>query len=247
MCLLAGRFAVRVDAWDPRAGGILTSGTAIPETDAYGDFSFPDLTGDASLPEVLVKIVDAEVPPWNSDWVFWGSLTDVSFLLTVTDTSTGRENTYQNDPGSPFCGGADITAFSAAPGAAGGSVAAPRRPVETSGDTLTLLGGRLEVQITASDPQTGASIAGTAIARDDRFGYFSLPSLTGDAALPEVFVKAIDATSLTGTLWFFYSGMTSVPYTITARNTITGQTIGGLSAGTFCGGADTGILSVPGE
>ena len=114
-------------------------------------------------------------------------------------------------------------------------------------DTLTLLGGRIVVQITASDPQTGAPIAGTAIGRDDRFGYFSLPSLTGDATLPEVFVKAIDATSLTGTLWFFDSGMTSVPYTITARNTATGQTISGPSAGPFCGAADTGVLSVPSE
>ena len=241
LCLLGGRFSARVDAWDPRTG-TYTSGTAVSQTDGFGYFSFPAFTGDPSLPEVLVKMVDAAAPPWNSDWVFWGSLSDVNFLLTVTDTATGVAKTYENDPLDPFCGGADITAFS--PGGSGGSaVAASARRPEASGDTLALLGGRIEVQITASDPQTGAPIPGTAIPRGDRFGYFSLPSVTGDPGLPEVFVKAIDATSVTGTFWFFYSGMTSVPYTLTVHNTVTGETVSGLAVVPFCGDANTSLSS----
>jgi photosystem II stability/assembly factor-like uncharacterized protein len=240
LCLLGGRFSARVDGWDPRTG-TYTAGTAVSQTDGFGYFSFPAFTGDPSLPEVLVKMVDAAAPPWNSDWVFWGSLTDVDFLLTVTDTVTGLARTYENNPLDPFCGGADITAFS--PGGSGGStVAQPTHP-KGSGDTLSLLGGRIEVQITASDPRTGAAIAGTAIARDDRFGYFSLPSLTGDSGLPEVIVKAIDATSLTGTLWFFYGGMTSLPYNLTIRNTATGEVLNSASPGSFCGGSYTGIAA----
>jgi hypothetical protein len=241
MCLLGGRFSARIDAWNPNTGAY-TSGTAVAVTDAFAYFSFPDFTGDATLPEVLVKMVDAAVPPWNSDWVFWGSLTNAPFLLTVTDTTTGVARTYENDPLNGFCGGADITAF---PSGESGAVAAkPSRRLEATGDTLSLLGGRMEVQITASDPQTGAFIAGTAIARGDRFGYFSFPSLTGDPELPEVFVKAIDATSLTGTFWFFYSGMTSVPYTLSVRNANSGETISSLLSGPFCGDADTTTLRV---
>jgi photosystem II stability/assembly factor-like uncharacterized protein len=239
-CLLGGRFSARIDAWNPNTGAY-TSGTAVAVTDAFAYFSFPDFTGDATLPEVLVKMVDAAAPPWNSDWVFWGSLTNAPFFLTVTDTTTGVARTYENSPFPGFCGGADITAF---PSGESGAVAA--RPsaarLETTGDTLSLLHGQIQVQIRASDPRTGAPIAGTAIARGDRLGYFSLPSLTGDPELPEVFVKAIDATSLSGTFWLFYSGMTSVSYTLTVHNTNTGETISGLEAsGPFCGGADLGI------
>jgi photosystem II stability/assembly factor-like uncharacterized protein len=241
-CLLGGRFSARIDAWNPSTGAY-TSGTAVSVTDAFAYFSFPDFTGDATLPEVLVKMVDASAPPWNSFWVFWGSLTDVPFLLTLTDTTTGVARTYENDPRHGFCGGADITAFPSGPS---GTVAA--RPsaarLKATGETLSLLGGQIQVQITATDPQTAALITGTAIARSDRFGYFSFPSLTGDPELPEVFVKAIDATSLTGTFWFFYSGMTSVPYSLTVHITNTGETINAPPLGSgpfFCGDANTSI------
>lgn len=241
LCLLGGRFSARIDAWDPRTGNY-ASGTAVSETDGFGYFSFPTLTGDSSLPEVLVKMVDAAAPPWSSDWVFWGSLTDVTFLLTVTDTTTGQARTYENDPLEPFCGGADTHAFPSGGGSE--ALSASTKRLESAGETLSLLGGRLEVQMTASDPRTGESVAGTAVAGvDDRSGYFSLPDFTGDATLPEVVVKAIDATSLTGTVWFFYGGLTSIPYTLTIHNTVTGETVRETAAGPFCGGAHTNMLS----
>ena len=44
-------------------------------------------------------------------WVFSGSMTDVEYTLTVTDTLTGQRKQYFNPPGS-LCGGqADVAAF----------------------------------------------------------------------------------------------------------------------------------------
>lgn len=43
-------------------------------------------------------------------WVFYGSLSDVEYFLTVTDTQTSDSKTYHNPPGE-VCGRADVTAF----------------------------------------------------------------------------------------------------------------------------------------
>jgi hypothetical protein len=57
-------------------------------------------------PEVVVKLIDNG----GAYWVFYGSLTDVEYTITVTDTQTDAVATYRNPPGE-VCGGADTAAF----------------------------------------------------------------------------------------------------------------------------------------
>jgi photosystem II stability/assembly factor-like uncharacterized protein len=243
LCVLGSRFRVRARAWDPRTARF-TTGHAVGETDSYGYFSLPEFTGDASLPEVLVKMVDAEVPPWNADWVFHGGLTDLWYVLTITDTVTGETRSYENSPDQGGCGGADISAFPPAP-AGLASMAASLRPLTAGSDALALLSGRFQLTLSATDPRSGRVVSGHVIPRQDAFGYFSLPDLTGDDALPEVFVKMLDGRSLTHTFWLFATGLTDVSYTLTVLDTTTGATRTYQSPGPFCGTTDTAIPDGP--
>ncbi len=115
LCLLGGRFRATVNATDPRTGTTAT-GHAISQTDRYGMFSLPDFTGDASFPEVILKMADATAapPPYGgSFWVFHTGLTDLQYTLTIEDLVKGVTRTYQNDRSDPthLCGGADTAAF----------------------------------------------------------------------------------------------------------------------------------------
>jgi len=238
LCLLGGRFSVRLDAWNPRTGSH-SPGEAVPGSDGFGYFSLPDFTGGSVLPEVVVKMVDAEVAPWNSDWVFWGSLTDVQFLVTVTDTATGEARTYANGPDAPFCGGADTSAFRSAGSGPAPARSSPRS--EISGDSLSLLSGRFLVTLTATDPRTGGEVRGEAVSAGDGFGYFGLPAITGSRGTPEVFVKMVDASSFSHTFWLFDASLTNVPHTLTVTDTVTGGVRTYSNDGSFCGDSDTGI------
>ncbi len=242
LCLQGGRFRVRAQARDPRTGRF-EIGRAVAETDGFGYFSLPAFTGDATLPEILVKMVNADVAPWNSEWVFFGGLTDVSYVVTVTDTTTGEARSYLNDPSSPFCGGADTSAFPA--GGAASIVAGRTGTLRASGDDLALMSGRFRVTLSATDPHTGTTTTGTAIARDDRFGYFSLPGLTGDPNLPEVFVKMIDGRRVTNTFWLFFGGLTDVAYTLTLEDSVSGEVRTYQSPGAFCSAANTAVPGSP--
>jgi hypothetical protein len=215
----------------------------VAETDGFGYFSLPGFTGDATLPEILVKMVNADVPPWNSEWVFFSGLTDLAYAVTVTDTTTGIFRSYLNDPGNPYCGGADISAFPAAQGA-GSAVAARTPALRTSDGGLSLMSGRFLLTLSATDPRTGRTISGAAIVRDDRFGYFSLPDLTGDASLPEIFVKMLDARSIGGGYWLFQTSLTNLSYVLTLTDSATGAVRTYDSTAPFCGSDD---LSIPVE
>lgn len=92
LCLQDARFTATVTWTDPRTGdsGV---GSAVPVTDDTGTFWFFE---EENL-ELMVKVLDAR-PVNGHFWVFFGSLTDVEFTLTVTDTVTGNERTYTNPP-----------------------------------------------------------------------------------------------------------------------------------------------------
>jgi len=248
LCLIRAKYQVSVTARDPRTGAPIT-GRPIVEGDQFGYFSFPDVTGDPDFPEVFVKMVNAsgQPPPYGGhDWVFHSSLTDLDYRLTVLETETGRIRTYEAaDSASLTCGRADTSAFARA------CVAeeSPRRISATltttgSGGELSLLGGRFPATLQARDPRTNQIVEGTALARADGFGYFSLPAFTGDPTFPEVFVKMVDATALPGGyFWLFHTGLTDLEYTLTVTDRVTGVIrayTGGATDGTrLCGGADT--------
>lgn len=101
LCLLDNRFAVKVDWRNP---GNSTSGTggAVPISGVTGAFYFTD----ASNLELMTKVIDYGD---RLDF-FYGTLSDLEYTITVTDTNTGQIKTYQNAAGN-YCGGLDGGAF----------------------------------------------------------------------------------------------------------------------------------------
>jgi len=242
LCLLGGRFRIGLSALNPRTG-VVGPGTANPEGDRFGFFALPEFTGDAAFPEVLVKMVDETALPGHSFWFFYSGLTSLPYVLDVEDTTTGEVRTYQTSPDNPFCGGADTSLFPTG----GVPVEASRRKAselpEGDGPSLFLLGGRFEVTLTVSDPARSRVSSGAAIPWGDRGGYFSLPEFTGDATFPEVSLKMVDFTPVSGKFWFFYTSLTHLPYTLTVTDHVTNVTRQYESPGAFCGAADTSAFA----
>jgi hypothetical protein len=101
---VAGHFTVEVQFTDPRTG-TAAQATAVPLTADTGAFWF----FDPSNLELMVKVLDGRAVNGRF-WVFFGALSDVGYTLTVTDTQTGQQRTYRNDPGS-LASRADTAAF----------------------------------------------------------------------------------------------------------------------------------------
>ncbi len=65
--------------------------------------------------EVVIKVLDACVVPFNRYWVFASGLTDQHVELVVTDLQHGVTNRYFNYQGKPFTAIADTDAFATCP------------------------------------------------------------------------------------------------------------------------------------
>lgn len=253
LCLLDGRFVMEVDWRDHHSGNRTGVGSGI----AYGNqgvtgffwFFNPDKV------ELLVKALDATDPVTGQGfyWIFYGSLSDVYYELTVTDTETGEVKTYQN-PESSLCGKADTAAFSSTGSTASGSMqvqplalaAAVDAPVQSmaspliggAGDprVLELLDGRFAARVRWKNHHAGGATGdGIAIPGTRESGYFWF---FNERNL-ELALKIVDATSIGQGYWFFWAGLSDVEYTIEVEDTITGQTWSRTkAAGEFCGGSD---------
>lgn len=108
LCLSSARFKVTLLARDQRTDNI-AQGVSIPQSDLFGFFALPGLTGNAENPEVFVKIVDGN-PVNGFFWIFFSGLTDFEYTLSVVDTTTGQTKLYLKNPGSA-CGFFDTNAF----------------------------------------------------------------------------------------------------------------------------------------
>lgn len=108
LCLLGGRFRVRVD-WLNQRDGTTGAGSAVRDTDRTGAFYF--FRRDNT--ELFVKMLDGR-PVNGSFWVFWSGLTDLEYHLEVYDTATDTQRTFVNPPGS-LAGGVSLDAFPAPP------------------------------------------------------------------------------------------------------------------------------------
>jgi len=96
-----------------------------------------------------------------------------------------------------------------------------------------------EISVDALNPHDGHTYPSRAVAISDRFGWFSFPQVTGDPDNPEVTVKLLEA-KLDGHYWIFWSAMTSLEYTMTVRDTVTGQVqVYAKDSPEACGGWDT--------
>ncbi len=104
ICLNGDRFRAEV-AWKVPSTGAEGIGTPIPLTDDTGSFWF----FTPANYELAVKVLDGRALNGHF-WVFYGSLTDVEFDLTVTDTATGQVRTYHN-PAGTMASRADTLAF----------------------------------------------------------------------------------------------------------------------------------------
>jgi hypothetical protein len=101
LCLLNRRLAVSVQ-WRNQFDGSSGQGRGFRLSDLSGRFSFTD----PSNVELVIKALDFG----NSIRFFYGSLSDVEYTITLTDTETGAVKTYHNAPGN-YCGGIDNHAF----------------------------------------------------------------------------------------------------------------------------------------
>ena len=101
LCLLNGRFAVRVN-WSNPGNGTSGLGGANPLSNLVGTFFFTD----RSNVELMTKVV-----PFPDRVVFfYGALSDLPYTIQVTDTLNGAVKSYQSTAGK-LCGGLDNTAF----------------------------------------------------------------------------------------------------------------------------------------
>lgn len=100
-----GRFLVEAqwrDFQDDEGPGV---GTPLTRDSGYFWFF------DADNVEVLVKVLDACVDPFQHFWVFSAGLTNVEVTLTVTDTWADETRTYVNPLTRPYAPVLDTAAF----------------------------------------------------------------------------------------------------------------------------------------
>lgn len=166
----------------------------------------------------------------------------VGQLVQFADTSTGSPTfwSWNFGDGSPVSTQQNPTHVYGGPGpfnvtliaANADGTSAPKLQVVFVSliDTLRLdppdSGGHpFKVTLTARDTlRTGLTGPGQALPQNQKFGYFSLPALTGDPSNPEVFVKVLDGTGVNGQYWVFYGHLTDLEYTLSVTEVTTGRT-----------------------
>ena len=227
MCLDDGRFSVNV-SWSDFQGN-RGLGRAVQVTRDTGAFWFFD---DQNL-ELLVKVLDGTAVN-GAHWVFYGALSDVGYEIGVTDTQTGEVRLYKNESGE-FGSGGDIGAFPMSsrmdPIALDRATPVdvvllkPRRrsllPAGACVDgatTLCLSEGRFEVTVHWEDFQGGTGVGNAVpLTRDTgSFWFFDEDNL-------ELMIKVLDATAINDHYWVFYGALSNVGYSISVRDTSTGQ------------------------
>jgi hypothetical protein len=221
LCLNNGRFRVTA-AWRDFAGNT-GLGRTVQLTSDTGYFWF----FDPANVEVVLKVLDGR-PLNGSFWVFYGALSTVEYVISVTDTETGVRKTYVNPLGN-LASVADIDALPAPLGAsrAGQEKAPailPQEPVLTTAAAcspgaggLCLNGSRFKVEVTWKD-FAGNTGVGHPVPLTSDTGYFWF----FDAANVELVIKVLDGTSLNQRWWVFYGALSSVEYRVTVTDTMTG-------------------------
>ena len=104
-----------------------------------------------------------------------------------------------------------------------------------------------DLTLSARDPRTGNTGAGKVIGQNDVYGYFSIPTVSGNAGNPELIVKMVDATGIGQSYWVFYGCMTDLEYTLSVKENATGVVkTYSKDVGKPCGQFDTsGFLPTP--
>ncbi|MFL6196873.1 MAG: hypothetical protein ACJ75H_22000 [Thermoanaerobaculia bacterium] len=211
LCLgVNGRFEARV-TWKTPAG-LTGVGRAKPLTGDTGALWFVD--GDNL--ELMVKVLDAGLVN-GQYWVFYGSLSNLEYTLTVKDTVTQEEKTYHNNQ-RQLASRADVRAFPTLPLVpVGDALPAPAPPAST-GTELSLAGDRFKVEVAFTDPRTNTVGQGHAVPLTGDTGAFWF----FDASNLELMIKVLDGRLVNGHFWVFFGALSDVDYTITVTDSLTG-------------------------
>ena len=227
LCLGGGRFKV-VATWrdfEGRTG----RGHGVSLTSDTGYFWF----FDPANVEAILKVLDGRGVNGHH-WAFYGALSNVEYVLTVTDTQTGATRRYVNPPGVLASVG-DTHAFGPL-GATGSAlslgpqgITADLRVTEgfagkagncaPSSTRLCLSNGRFAVEANWKDFDgvTGTGKAVPLSGGDTGYFWFF-----GEENV-EVVLKVLDGRALNGKFWVFYGALSNVEYTLKVTDTETGQ------------------------
>jgi hypothetical protein len=220
-----GRFRATI-AWRTRDGAS-GFGTPLPLGGDSGAFWFfaPDNL------ELMLKVLDGRAVN-GAFWVFYATLTDVAFDLTVTDTETGQSKVYSKPQGR-IESRADVHAFPApgddflaleSPATATTAAAAAPQGDDFSPAVCPLsasalcLAGQYSVSVRFTDPRDGTSHDALPLpltASGGAFWFFQPDNV-------ELMVKIVQGYPVNGHVWFFFGGLSDVAYDITVTDTGTG-------------------------
>lgn len=227
LCLGGGRFKV-VATWrdfEGRTG----RGHGVSLTSDTGYFWF---FSPANV-EAVIKVLDGRGINGHH-WAFYGALSNVEYILTVTDTETGATRRYVNPPGLLASVG-DVQAFGPL-GATGSALTLGPQGIAAepliaegfagkagacapSSTRLCLNGGRFAVEVRwqSFDGATGTGKAVPLSGGDTGYFWFFAQENV------EVVLKVLDGRAVNGKFWVFYGALSSVEYTLTVTDTETGR------------------------
>ena len=227
LCLGDDRFEVEVTWWDFEGGS--GEGRAQALSSDTGVFWF----FDRESAELVVKILDGRAIN-GSYWVYYGSLTNVGFELTVTEKATGLTKTYSN-PAGEFASVGDTEAFPVAPIGSMSRLEPPSAAwhapglssesvVQTTGpcsDAALCLGpeDRFEITVEWRDFD-GATGAGRGQTWSESSGYLWF----FDPANVEIFVKILDGRQINGSHWVYFASLSNVAFELNVTDRVTGAT-----------------------
>jgi hypothetical protein len=231
LCLAGRRFRVEL-SWVNQFDGSTGIGRAISASDVSGYFSF----GDPSNIELLVKVLNFGGGTFK---VFFGELTNLKFILTVTDTQTGKFKTYGNTTGD--CGGIDqdffanaaINGWSTAPGSAVlPDTARASGSCRPGRGVLCLLDGRFAVQVDWQNPFDGSTGQGGPNQLSNFVGTFFFT----DPSNVELMTKVIPFPDR---VVFFYGALSDFKYNLQVTDTVSGRVnVYSSRPAQLCGGLD---------
>jgi len=155
-------------------------------------------------------------------------------VVVFTDTSTGSpvswswdfgdgsSSTSQN-PTHTYAAAGAVTVRLTVTNASGSN--SSTLAVTVTAETVLRLNAAhsFDLTLSARDPRTGTTGSGKVIGQNDVYGYFSIPTVSGNAGNPEVIVKMVDASAIGASYWVFYGCMTDLEYTLTVTDTQTGS------------------------
>ena len=232
LCLSGGRFKVTTQ-WATAAG---RSGSGQAVALAGGDTGYFTFFDPGNV-EVAVKVLNG-CGSNGSFWIFAGGLTDVSVVMTVTDSQTGIVKSYSNPQGTRFRPIQDTTTFATCTaratagawpysGSGAGSLLPPgvSESFETSATeacvanatTLCLSNSRYQVraQWLTQDGSSGAGQAINLTGDTGAFWFFGSSNV-------EVVIKVLNGCGVNSRYWTFAGGLTNVNVILTVTDTQTG-------------------------